>query len=121
MSKDLSFSSGSGNSSYNDSAENVCLFQHLSSFDDFSYLIHEKSCHKHSSLSALFLCFANFVIFLFGVSGNTLVIYFISFKTARLTASSMFICNLALADLFVILFCIPSTMFASIFKRTLQV
>lgn len=61
------------------------------------------------------------VIFLFGFIGNFTVIVTICKKIQMRTVTNLFIFNLALADLLVIVFCVPVTLAANIFKRKFTV
>lgn len=60
---------------------------------------------------------AYLIVFILGVFGNTLVIVAITVFPKMRTVTNMFILNLAVADLLVIIFCLPATLLANIFVR----
>lgn len=55
-----------------------------------------------------------FVLFVFGLIGNSLVCYVIWTSQHMQTVVNIFIFNLAVADFLVILFCLPPTMLADV-------
>ncbi len=63
------------------------------------------------------LIIAYMSILVAGVIGNVMVILVVSLRRQMRTVTNMFIMNLAVADLFVIVFCVPSTLLANIFAR----
>ena len=50
------------------------------------------------------------IVFLFGVVGNVLVIYVVLKNSDMLTATNLFLMNLSIADLLVLLICMPSSL-----------
>lgn len=97
--------------------EKVCSFQEIGLPLNYQALFHNSWCLKHSATFTALLCVLNSLIFICGVGGNLLIIYFVAFQISNRTASSVFILNLAAADLFVVLFCVPSTLLANVFQR----
>lgn len=96
-----------------------CEFSKISYIGDVLRVFKNPSCYRHSPLFTGFLFAANIVIFLFGLLGNTLVVYVVTRKIKTKTVSTIFILNLAVADLLVILCCIPANLLANIFTRKL--
>lgn len=90
--------------------------------------IAEYSLWRYSPLWTIVLCIAYFIIFFLGLVGNLSVLWVI-FILRRNNRHSMFatcnkvfnglIGNLALADLLVIIFCLPATLISNIFTRKL--
>lgn len=54
------------------------------------------------------------VIFLIALIGNSLVVYIVVRKRGIQTATNIFICSLAVSDLLICFFCIPSTLLQNI-------
>lgn len=82
---------------------------------DFS-LMNAKNL-KYSKGWTATLATAYTIIFLLGFVGNVIVILVISLKPRMRTVTNLFILNLAVADLLVVLFCVPVTLVANIFIR----
>lgn len=62
-------------------------------------------------------CVAYLIVFIVGLIGNSFVIAVV-FRAPRMrTVTNFFIVNLALADILVIVFCVPPTLMSSIFVR----
>lgn len=95
----------------------ICKFDGIHKISDFFGLFSRPECLKHSIGFTVFLCLANLAILLFGLAGNGLVIYVVTWKVKKKSASSLFIRNLATADMLVVLLCIPATLLANIFTR----
>lgn len=74
-------------------------------------------CVKYSVTWTVFLFIINLLVLIFGFVGNALVIGVIVWKPRMRTVTNMFILNLAVADLFVVVFCVPANLVASIFIR----
>lgn len=72
---------------------------------------------KYSKGWTAILATAYSIIFLLGFVGNVIVILVISLKPRMRTVTNLFILNLAVADLLVVLFCVPVTLVANIFIR----
>ncbi len=63
------------------------------------------------------LIIAYMLILVIGVIGNLMVILVVLLRPQMRSVTNMFIMNLAVADLLVIVFCVPSTLLANIFAR----
>lgn len=73
--------------------------------------------YRHSSTMTAVYCVAYFVVFIVGLIGNSFVIAVV-FRAPRMrTVTNFFIVNLALADVLVIVFCLPATLMSNIFVR----
>lgn len=72
---------------------------------------------KYSNFWTASFTIAYSLIFILGFVGNVIVISVISSKPQMRTVTNIFICNLAVADLLVVLFCVPVTLAANIFIR----
>lgn len=72
---------------------------------------------RHSYAITSILCVAYSLIFVLGILGNSLVISVV-FRSPRMwTVTNFFIANLAVADILVVIFCLPATLLANIFVR----
>lgn len=70
----------------------------------------------HSLIYTVVMITINSIIFLLGVLGNGLVIA-VFFKHYEMkTVTNMFIFNLAVADEFVLLICLPTTLIANVYN-----
>lgn len=98
-------------------ASKVCNFSSIKSVGDVYDLVLNPNCYRHSIPFSLFLTLAYLCILGFGLVGNSLVIYVVGWKIKTRSASSIFILNLAFADILVILCCIPATLAANLFIR----
>jgi len=76
------------------------------------------SIYRHAFPLTLFLGIVYGIIFTVGLVGNTLVV-FVVIRSPRFRSSVtyLFIVNLAVADLLVILFCLPPTLVSNILVR----
>ncbi len=72
---------------------------------------------RHSMAWTITLIVAYMLILIVGVIGNFMVILVISLRPQMRSVTNMFIMNLAVADLFVIVFCVPATLLSNIFTR----
>ncbi|XP_062715955.1 neuropeptide SIFamide receptor isoform X2 [Aedes albopictus] len=71
--------------------------------------------YRHSSTMTAVYCVAYFVVFIVGLIGNSFVIAVV-FRAPRMrTVTNFFIVNLAVADVLVIVFCLPATLMSNIF------
>ncbi|XP_042207059.1 neuropeptide SIFamide receptor-like [Homarus americanus] len=71
--------------------------------------------YRHSFNTGLLLCLSYVVVFILGLIGNCFVIAVV-FRTPRMrTPTNYFIVNLAMADVLVIVFCLPATLLSSIY------
>lgn len=99
------------------SGATACEVLPISDLRDFLKLLQNISCHRYSPAFTVFLIVANIIIFFIGLIGNFLVAYVAIIKLKAKTASTVFIVNLAAADLLVILCCIPANLFSNLFIR----
>ncbi|KAK7865706.1 hypothetical protein R5R35_014514 [Gryllus longicercus] len=73
--------------------------------------------YRHSLAMTLVYCVAYVLVFAVGLIGNCFVIAVV-FRTPRMrTVTNFFIVNLAVADILVIVFCLPATLMSNIFVR----
>uniref|UniRef100_A0A182T6R9 G-protein coupled receptors family 1 profile domain-containing protein n=1 Tax=Anopheles maculatus TaxID=74869 RepID=A0A182T6R9_9DIPT len=73
--------------------------------------------YRHSYTMTAVYCVAYFIVFIVGLVGNSFVIAVV-FRAPRMrTVTNFFIVNLALADVLVIVFCLPATLMSNIFVR----
>lgn len=73
--------------------------------------------YRHSATMTIVYCIAYFIVFIVGLIGNSFVIAVV-FRAPRMrTVTNYFIVNLALADILVIVFCLPATLMSNIFVR----
>lgn len=72
---------------------------------------------RHSSTISIIYCIAYTVVFSVGLVGNLFVISVV-FRVPRMrTVTNLFIANLAIADVLVIVFCVPATLMSNLFVR----
>lgn len=95
----------------------ICSFHGWNGTESIRKLLADPNCFSHSPRWTLFLCISYTLILICGLVGNSLVIFVVAWKPRMRTVTNMFILNLALADLFVIVFCVPATLLANIFIR----
>ena len=75
--------------------------------------------YRHGTGAVIALLVANIAVLLLGVGGNLLVIA-VMYKTRRMrTVTNYFITNLAIADLLVLVFCLPPLLISNIYIRKL--
>lgn len=73
--------------------------------------------YRHTATLTAVYCVAYMLVFAVGLIGNCFVIAVV-FRTPRMrTVTNFFIVNLAVADILVIVFCLPATLTANIFVR----
>lgn len=73
--------------------------------------------YRHSMAMTAVYCVAYLLVFAVGLVGNCFVIAVV-FRSPRMrTVTNFFIVNLAVADILVIVFCLPATLMANIFVR----
>ncbi|XP_058057395.1 neuropeptide SIFamide receptor-like [Anopheles bellator] len=71
--------------------------------------------YRHSYTMTAVYCVAYFIVFIVGLVGNSFVIAVV-FRAPRMrTVTNFFIVNLAVADVLVIVFCLPATLMSNIF------
>lgn len=72
---------------------------------------------RHSSTISIIYCIAYTLVFSVGLVGNLFVISVV-FRVPRMrTVTNLFIANLAIADVLVIVFCVPATLMSNLFVR----
>ncbi|CAN7991140.1 unnamed protein product [Ixodes pacificus] len=64
-------------------------------------------------------CLAYSVVFVMGLLGNSFVVAVVARSPRMRTVTNYFIVNLAMADILVVVFCIPATLVSNIFVRNL--
>ena len=62
-------------------------------------------------------CIAYSIVFIMGIVGNSCVVAVVVRSPRMRTVTNYFIVNLALADILVLLFCLPATLLANLFNR----
>lgn len=73
--------------------------------------------YRHSTPMTVAYCVAYILVFAVGLVGNCFVIAVV-FRSPRMrTVTNFFIVNLAVADILVIVFCLPATLTSNIFVR----
>lgn len=73
--------------------------------------------YRHSMPMTAVYCIAYLLVFAVGLVGNCFVIAVV-FRTPRMrTVTNFFIVNLAIADILVVIFCLPATLMSNIFVR----
>lgn len=73
--------------------------------------------YRHSPILTTVYCVAYFLVFVIGLVGNCLVVAVV-FRAPRMrTVTNLFIVNLAIADILVVVLCIPATLLSNIFVR----
>ncbi|XP_017781596.1 PREDICTED: neuropeptide SIFamide receptor-like [Nicrophorus vespilloides] len=71
--------------------------------------------YRHTMAMTAVYCVAYFLVFAVGIVGNFFVIAVV-FRSPRMrTVTNFFIVNLAVADILVIVFCLPATLMSNIF------
>lgn len=79
--------------------------------EDFDFL------YRHSVLMTVVYCIAYIIVFIVGLVGNSFVIAVVLRAPRMRTVTNYFIVNLAIADILVIVFCLPATLMSNIFVR----
>lgn len=72
---------------------------------------------RHSLLWTIVLISAYALVLIVGIVGNVMVGCVLVFRPNMRTVTNLFILNLAIADLFVVLFCVAPTLLSNIFIR----
>lgn len=76
--------------------------------------------YRHSTTMNIVYCVAYCIVFIVGLIGNSFVIAVVLRAPRMRTVTNYFIVNLALADILVIIFCLPATLMSNIFVRKYQ-
>ncbi|XP_029156860.1 neuropeptide SIFamide receptor-like [Nylanderia fulva] len=71
--------------------------------------------YRHSMAMSAVYCVAYVVVFVVGLIGNSFVIAVVYRSPRMRTVTNFFIVNLAVADVLVIVFCLPATLMSNIF------
>lgn len=73
--------------------------------------------YRHSLAMTVVYCVAYLIVFIVGLVGNCFVIAVVYRSPRMRTVTNFFIVNLAVADILVIVFCLPATLMSNIFVR----
>lgn len=73
--------------------------------------------YRHSMAMSAVYCVAYVIVFVVGLIGNSFVIAVVYRSPRMRTVTNFFIVNLAVADVLVIVFCLPATLMSNIFVR----
>jgi len=73
--------------------------------------------YRHSMAMSAVYCVAYVIVFVVGLIGNSFVIAVVYRAPRMRTVTNFFIVNLAVADVLVIVFCLPATLMSNIFVR----
>lgn len=87
-----------------------------SNFSASEYGFTELWMRHPPGISAVF-CVAYSIVFILGILGNSLVVSVVIRSPRMRTVTNYFIVNLALADILVVIFCLPATLLGNIFVR----
>ncbi|CAG9579529.1 unnamed protein product [Danaus chrysippus] len=71
--------------------------------------------YRHSGAMTAVYCIAYLLVFVVGLVGNCFVIAVVYRSPRMRTVTNFFIVNLAVADILVIVFCLPATLMSNIF------
>lgn len=72
---------------------------------------------RHSPSISMIMIIAYTIVFLVGIVGNSFVVAIVCKSPRMRTVTNYFIVNLALADILVLLFCLPATLIGNLFIR----
>jgi hypothetical protein len=72
---------------------------------------------RHSLTVSAVYVFAYSAVFVVGLLGNVCVVLIVLRSPRMRNATNFFICNLALADILVLLCCLPATLIGNLFLR----
>lgn len=83
-----------------------------------SYITKEvELLYRHTVTLTAVYCVAYVIVFIVGLIGNSFVIAVVLRSPRMRTVTNFFIVNLAVADILVIVFCLPATLMGNIFVR----
>lgn len=91
--------------------DNSSVYWDMDNFDDIDFL------YRHSLTMSTVYCIAYIIVFLVGLVGNSFVIAVVLRMRNMRTVTNYFIVNLAVADILVIVFCLPATLMSNLFVR----
>lgn len=77
----------------------------------------DRLLYRHSMAMSAVYCVAYIIVFVVGLIGNCFVIAVVYRSPRMRTVTNFFIVNLAVADVLVIVFCLPATLMSNIFVR----
>lgn len=80
-------------------------------------VISEELLYRHTGAMTAVYCVAYLLVFVVGLVGNCFVIAVVYRSPRMRTVTNFFIVNLAVADILVIVFCLPATLMSNIFVR----
>lgn len=72
---------------------------------------------RNSPGVSVIYCIAYTLVFILGIIGNSLVVAVVVRSPRMRTVTNIFIVNLALADILVLVFCLPATLLSNLFIR----
>lgn len=73
--------------------------------------------YRHSMTASVIITLAYSIVFLVGIVGNSFVVAIVCKSPRMRTVTNYFIVNLALADILVLVFCLPATLVSNLFTR----
>lgn len=77
--------------------------------------------YRHSPAMTAVYCFAYTMVFLVGLVGNLLVVSVVCRSPRMRNVTNYFIVNLAVADILVLVFCLPATLLSNIYVRKYRI
>ncbi|XP_065294380.1 neuropeptide SIFamide receptor-like [Dermacentor albipictus] len=89
-------------------------WNNASDYDDLYSIPSDLWMRYSPSIVAIF-CLAYTVVFIIGLLGNSFVVAVVARSPRMRTVTNYFIVNLAMADILVVVFCIPATLVGNIF------
>lgn len=106
------FYNNNNNLNYNQSIYSSSSSSSSSAMGDFPEMY-----YRHSMSMTVVYCIAYIFVFIVGLIGNSFVILVVLRAPRMKTVTNFFIVNLALADILVIVFCLPATLMSNVFVR----
>lgn len=85
--------------------------------DSNDSFVTNRDMYRHTVTLTAVYCVAYVIVFLVGLIGNSFVIAVVLRSPRMRTVTNFFIVNLAVADILVIVFCLPATLMSNIFVR----
>lgn len=85
--------------------------------DSTSNQTYQHLFYRHSIAMTIVFCVAYLIVFIVGLIGNCFVIMVVYRSPRMRNVTNFFIVNLAVADILVIVFCLPATLMSNIFVR----
>lgn len=80
-------------------------------------IVPDEFLYRHNGAMTAVYCAAYLLVFIVGLVGNCFVIAVVYRSPRMRTVTNFFIVNLAVADILVIVFCLPATLMSNIFVR----